>query len=425
VRGKNRSGQTWAKWGISLVALLVLMAITAGASSAMRFGNSSPRHFTAAPVITAKQHEGQTKPALTYTSGNVTTYTEGDTINFRFTLTGSEAASGQMQVRFTENDGDCLFFANYFVLGAVTNVSGTSPTVGVASGPTAVAGEWVVTLDVAFSDAGEAVVNYQLKLSNEAGDCNGSSQHSRLTPGDNVSQTGQQNVPVPANQIIELPNITVAKLVDRSDGAGFVPAGAGEYCFRLDAGTCTAIDASGQVVFANVSDGAHTITESSNLAHAGYTFDSGTGTNCVFNGSTATATVAQGATATNATCTFKNKLTAQPKVTVTKTCSPGPADADDRFQVQLNGTNAGAALACSGTLDVNPTSGQAYSITEVAGNATTNLADYTSSLSAGCSGTLTYGGTATCTITNTLKALPTVTVTTDSDTHLRAHETGA
>ena len=48
MRGKNTTGQTWAKWGTSLVALLVLMAITAGASSAMRFGNSSPRHFTAA-----------------------------------------------------------------------------------------------------------------------------------------------------------------------------------------------------------------------------------------------------------------------------------------------------------------------------------------------------------------------------------------
>ena len=413
MRGNNRSGQTWAKWGISLVALLVLMAITAGASSAMRFGNGSPRHFTAAQLITAKQHEGQRSDG-TYTSGNITAYRENDTIKFRFDLTGSDTASGQLQVRFTENDGTCLFFANYFALGEVENVSGATPTVGVASGPApADAGEWVVTLNIDFAAAGDAIVNYQLKLSNQAGDCTGSSQHSRLNPGDGVSQTGQQNVPVPANQIIELPSITVAKLVDRSDGAGFVPASAGEYCFTLDAGTCTAIDSNGQVVFADVSDGAHTVTESSNLVHAGYTFDSGTGTNCVFNGSTATATVAQGATATNATCTFQNKLTAVPKVTVTKSCSPGPANADDRFQVQLNGTNAGAALACGGSLDVNPTPGQAYSITEVAGNGTTNLADYTSSLSAGCSGTLNYGGTATCTLTNTLKALPTVTVTKD------------
>jgi uncharacterized repeat protein (TIGR01451 family) len=416
VRGKNRTGQTRpyavrAKWGISIVALLVLMAISAGSSSAMRFVTSSPRHFTANPVITAKQHEGQkSAPDSSYTSGNITQYKEGDTINFRFTLSASDAAAGKVQVRFTENDGDCLFFSNYFVLGATTNVSGATPSVGVASGPTASAGEWVVTLDVAFSAAGEGLVNYQLKLSNEAGDCNGSSQHSRLTPGDGVSQTGQQNVPVPANQIIELPNITVAKLVDRADGAGFVAASAGEYCFTLDSGTCMPIDASGQVVFTNVGDGAHTITESANLAHAGYTFDSGTGTNCTFTGSTATATVAQGTTATNATCTFKNKLSALPKVTVTKSCPNGAANSSDRFQVRLNAVDAGTALACGGSLDVNPTPGEAYSITETAAG-TTDFANYTSLLSSGCSGTLTFGGTATCTITNTRKAAPKVTVT--------------
>src|SRR5207244_3679069 len=93
----------------------------------------------------------------------------------------------------------------------------------------------------------------------------------------------------------------------------------------------------------------------------------------------------------------------------------GASDADDRFQIQLNGSNAGTALACGGTVDVNPTAGQAYTITEVAGNGTTNLGDYTSSSSGGCAGTLNFGGTNTCTITNTLKALPTVTVTKDCD----------
>jgi hypothetical protein len=141
----------------------------------------------------------------TYTSGNITQYKEGDTINFRFDLTGSDTASGQLQVRFTENDGTCLFFANYFVLGAVTNVSGATPTVGVASGPTADSGEWVVTLNVDFAAAGEAIVDYQLKLSNQAGDCTGSSQHSRLNAGDGVSQTGQQNVPIPAKPMHRAP----------------------------------------------------------------------------------------------------------------------------------------------------------------------------------------------------------------------------
>ncbi len=412
---RNRRTSLRRRAGV-VVALSAIAVLAVSSSAAMPFGKDMTRRLAAAGTsITAKQHEGQRSNG-TYTSGNITQYKEGDTINFRFTLASDDAAPGpnQMQVRFTGDDGDCLFFDNYFVLGSIDNVSGASPIVGIASGPTADSfgtsnGEWVVTLNVSFAAAGEAVVNYQLKLSQEAGECNGSSQHSRLSPLDGVSQTGQQNVPVPANQIIELPNITVTKLVDRGTGT-FVAADAGEYCFTLDSGTCTPIDASGQVTFTGVSDGAHTITESSNLAHPGYTFDSGTGTNCVFSGSTATATVAAGTTATNAACTFKNKLTAPPKVTVTKSCPNGPANAGDRFQVQLNGSNVGTALTCGGSLDVNPTPGQAYTITEAAAG-TTDFANYNSSLSAGCSGTLSFGGTAACTITNTLKAAPKVTVT--------------
>jgi uncharacterized repeat protein (TIGR01451 family) len=409
---RNKRVSLRKRAGLALaVSIVAVLAVSSAAAMSFRL---VPRHLAAAGTsITAKQHEGQ-RSDLTYTSGNITQYKEGDTINFRFTLTSDAAATGQLQVRFTGDDGSCLFFDNYFVLGTVDNVSGTSPTVGVAGGPTADSfgtsnGEWVVTLDVSFADAGQAVVNYQLKLSNAAGDCSGSSQHSRLSPGDGVSQTGQQNVPVPANQIIELPSITVTKLVDRGTGT-FVPADAGEYCFSLDGGTCTAIDGSGQVTFAAVSDGSHTITESSNLAHPGYTFDSGTGTNCTFSGSTATATVASGTTATNASCTFKNKLTAPPKVTVTKSCPNGAAGAGDRFQVQLNGSPVGSALACGDSLDVNPTAGQAYTITEAAAGST-DFSNYTQSLGAGCSGTLSFGGTAACTITNSRKAAPKVTVT--------------
>ena len=414
MRKSTRGGRGWlrARVGI-LLALTAISAIVVSSAAAMRYGTGHARHLAASGGITAKQHEGQSSDG-TYTSGNITQYKEGDTINFRFTLSSDAAGSGQLQVRFTGNDGTCLFFDNYFALGSIDNVSGTSPTVGVASGPTADSfgtsnGEWVVTLNVDFADAGSAVVNYQLKLSSTAGDCSGSSQHSRLSPGDGVDETGQQNVPVPANQVIELPSITVTKMVDRGTGT-FVTADAGEYCFSLDGGTCTAIDSSGRVTFTALSNGSHTITESSNLAHPGYTFDSGTGTNCTFSGSTATATVASGTTATNAACTFKNKLTAQPKVTVTKSCPNGAASSGDRFQAQLDGSSAGTALACGGSLDVNPTPGQAYSITEAAAG-TTDFANYNSSLSSGCSGTLTYGGTATCTITNTLKAAPKVAVT--------------
>src|SRR6266567_6938434 len=198
------SRRTWLRRGLLMILMIVAAGIATSGSQAMHFvpakhaGHHARLLAASGPTITAKQHEGQRFPSLDYTSGNITTYKEGDTINFRFDLTGSDTSSGQMQVRFTGDDGTCLFFDNYFVLGSIDNVSGASPTVSVASGPTADSfgtsnGEWVVTLNVDFSAAGEAIVNYQLKLSPHAGECNGSSQHSRLQPGDLVSQTGQQN----------------------------------------------------------------------------------------------------------------------------------------------------------------------------------------------------------------------------------------
>ena len=287
--------------------------------------------FTDNPTrITAKDHEGQKKVGGVpdgYTNGNVTQYTEGDTINFRFTLEATHGpSSGKLEVRFTGNDGTCLFFANAFTLGTVEAISGSQPTVSVDSGPAATdfgtsSGEWVIVLDINFAgtfghDDPDAIarVNYTLTLSDQAGDCNGSSQHSRLNPaGGDVKQTGAQNVPVPANQIIELPQITVMKKIDRDGNGSFESTAAeGEFCFTLDAGPCVPTDSSGQVVFMNVTpNGEHTITETQlDFTQGTYTFDSGSGTNCTFSGSTATATVASGTTATDATCIFNNKKTA-------------------------------------------------------------------------------------------------------------------
>ena len=61
-------------------------------------------------------------------------------------------------------------------------------------------------------------VNYTLKLSDEAGECSGSSQHSRLSPaGGAVKQSGAQKVPVPANQVIEPNEAMVTVHKDYSD----------------------------------------------------------------------------------------------------------------------------------------------------------------------------------------------------------------
>src|SRR5712691_10422175 len=174
-----------------LIVLMVLLGgIAAGGSQAMHLGSvQHARHggralAASGVTITAKQHEGQQKNSDGtldgYTSGNVTQYKEGDTINFRFELTASDAdPNANMQVRFTGNDGTCLFFADYFVLGSIDNVSGSSPTVTLGSrtqeGFGTSSGEWVQVLNIDFPAAGEAIVNYQLKLSLQAGQCNGSS----------------------------------------------------------------------------------------------------------------------------------------------------------------------------------------------------------------------------------------------------------
>jgi uncharacterized repeat protein (TIGR01451 family) len=402
-----------------IVTMLVLAGIAAGGSQAMHLGHVARAHhggrvLADSPVtITAKAHEGQRSDG-TWTGGNITTYKEGDTIAFRFDLTATDATSGDLQVRFTGNDGTCLFFTDYFVLNSVASISGATPTVTTVGSPTPDSfgtsnGEWVQQLHVDFAGAGEAEVYYTLKLSLHAGECNGSSQHSRLSPLTGVSQTGQQNVPVPANQVIEFPSITVNKLVDRGTGS-YVPASAGEYCFTLDGGTSACTDSTGKVVFDStlqLSDGSHTITESS---EAGYAFDHGDGTNCTFSGSTATAAIAAGTTPTNATCNFYNKLLPAPTVTVTKSCPNGTANSNDRFQITDNGSNVGDPLACGGSLVVNVTPSQSYTIDETGANGA-DLANYSETKSSGCSGTLINGQTGSCTITNTLKASPKVTVT--------------
>src|SRR5262245_3114784 len=299
---------------------IALYTITATGSD----GRVATTSFTDSPKeISPSQHEGQRSDG-TYTSGNITQYTEGDSINFRFNLNSTHGpANGDLEVRFTGDDGDCLFFDNSFVLGAVENLGGPQPTVTVKSGPTPVAfgtssGEWVVVLHIDYPttfdhDANTARVNYTLKLSDEAGQCNGSSQHSRLNAPPNagdVKSAGAQNVPVPAQQVIELPDITVIKRIDRNgDGTFESTATAGEFCFTLDSsGSCVPTNAQGQVVFTNVTpNGAHTVTETQlNFSQGTYPFVSGSGTNCTFNGSIATATVASGVTPTNATCTFND-----------------------------------------------------------------------------------------------------------------------
>lgn len=187
-------------------------------------------------VIAAADHEGQLKPTGTYTNGNVIAYQELDRINFRFTLTANDSASGQMQVRYDrEQTGQCLFFQSALNLGThdgsadpVTSISGGLPVVTTFGPPTIEGSEWVQLLDVSFTSAGEATVNYYLQLTDDAANCSGSATHVELgnsaTPGD-FAHIGTQSVPVPAKDIAPAPiydgpkgTITVIKQVINNDG---------------------------------------------------------------------------------------------------------------------------------------------------------------------------------------------------------------
>ncbi|MDX1765954.1 MAG: hypothetical protein R3313_03305, partial [Candidatus Saccharimonadales bacterium] len=222
----------------------------------------------AAGDITIADHEGQLTPlaAENWSNGNIKTYSEGDSINFRFDVsTLVDDSIGTIDVEFAEDDGKCLFFDGTFVLGthnsshpAVENVSGTSPAVSLVGGPTDVGDHWSQTVQFDFSDGpGEAVVYYYLTLSDDAGACVGSSTHTSF--GDNggdVGNTGSQEVSVPAKDVLVLPDITIYKVVD-DDGDGLTdrPATAGEWDFTLDEGVPVPTDDAGKVVYENVAGG--------------------------------------------------------------------------------------------------------------------------------------------------------------------------
>lgn len=161
--------------------------------------------------------------------------------------------------------------------------------------------------EVAFTAmADTAEIRWDALLSQSAGGCSGSDLHAYYNSG------GKQSVQLPVREIIELPDITVVKNIDRNgDGTFESTASANEYCFTLDGGNCIPTDSAGQVLFQNVTpDGNHTITETQlDFSQGVYQFGNGNGSsqNCTFVGQTATANVNAGATPTNATCVFNNQ----------------------------------------------------------------------------------------------------------------------
>jgi hypothetical protein len=180
-------------------ALVALACLTVGSALGSLTANAQPPDS-----IRVRMHQGERAPigSENWTGGTIFGYEEGDQIRFRFVLSANGAAEGQMEVHFTNMGLGCEpFFLGEFQLLDIQNLTGVSPILTNVGVPEVEGNDWVQTLNVEFFAAGEAIVIYGLTLSNEAAACTGSSQHSRLFPGDepgDVHQMGRQNVPVAA-----------------------------------------------------------------------------------------------------------------------------------------------------------------------------------------------------------------------------------
>src|SRR3954451_14208012 len=377
-------------------------------------GNDTLRQATTSftdAAISVSNTQGETAtagvPSGSYTNGDIKSYREGDFINFRFTVTNSDAASrqGNLTIEFDDVGSGCTpegFFVGTFGLGThngshppVENISGSSPTVTKVGGVSVNGSDWNQTIHFQFNNAGSALVYFTLQLSDEAGACSGSSTHVGFSTGSqtgDVGSPGTQSWPVPAKDVIQIGDVTVIKKIDRDGNGTFEStAHAGEYKFCMadyptsGTTTCQNTDSSGQTVFANVPDGSHAITEQQlNTTSGTYAFisGSGTGTNggtCTFSGSTATATVVGSATKPQfATCTFNNGLV-NGSIELKKvwsgtgaqtTLQIGTADGGAQVDSQQTGANGAAPL----TTGPNTRTPGTYFLSETGG-----LGNYTSS----------------------------------------------
>jgi len=202
-----------------------------------------------------------------------------------------------------------------------------------------------------------------------------------------------KDVSISPAAIIELATVTVQKIVDSGS------ATPDQWCFNISPNpnieTLPKCPTSGSdtVTFLDLSTGSYQITETS---VAGYSFASGTGTNCTFTGSTSTASVTSAVNAINATCVFHNSFDdIAPKLTLVKTVTNdngGTAVVAD-FPLFINGdsvTSGGKnTLSANVLYTATETTKTGYAASVWSGNCTEN-------------GTITLqpGDDKTCTITN-------------------------
>jgi hypothetical protein len=223
-------------------------------------------------------------------------------------------------------------------------------------------------------------------------------------PGASLSlrtvQGGAENVPIPVNQILVLPSITINKTVQQGSAV------ASDFSFNVSPsvnGQSTYTIPSGQssVTVNNVNpDGSYTITES---GPSGYVFTGGTGTSCTVVAATLntasgqmTASVAAGKPPTNATCSFTNTQNTG-TITLIKsvTNDNGGTAGVNAFGLSIGGTS----VTSSQTLTLNPGS---YAINEagLTGYSFVSITGTGCPTTLGGNVTLASNQNITCTITN-------------------------
>ncbi|MBL8121462.1 hypothetical protein JNM87_01800, partial [Candidatus Saccharibacteria bacterium] len=262
--------------------------------------------------------------------------------NLEVTTAAANNATTATNLNQLSFPGSTLSAATSFktTAGAAVTATVSGPYAGNNSGTTAVStGDSFRHYNVTLQNVSAGTtVNVLLcgRLGLDASEYNGSSLSLRTVQG------GQENVPIPVNQILALPSITLNKTVSQgsalpSDFSFMVsPSVNGQSVFSIPVG-------SSSVIIPNVNpNGSYTISES---GPAGYLFTSGSGTSCTVKQNTVNtasgqmvATVSAGKPATNATCSFVNTVQ-KGSITIVKDAVPNGAQ-DFTFTTTGNGLSS-------------------------------------------------------------------------------------
>lgn len=307
-----------------------------------------------------------------------------------------------------DNLNDFSFTGNALSTQTQSNGSaGTISTVitgpfGGESGSSAVSGDDILRhYNISLSDVPEDATAYVLlcaRLGVDASEFPGSSL-SVHTGGNG----GGGSMPILGGELLQLPSLTINKTVNGGTATAdqwpfnFFPALDGWASVNISTGQTS-------LTLPNLSvEGSYTITEG--VGPEGYSFTSGTGTNCTFDGGTATISLFAAKPAINAVCSFTNTqdIVLPPFVATTGTITIIENVIND------NGGSATAAdfrlnLVASSTDVTFPGNPAGTTFVVPAGNYWTAdiglISGYTITPSSECSGNLSAGQNVTCTYTS-------------------------